>query len=213
MATSGPYDYITDPQAIYDKSFATVRSEADFSGLTENLHDVAVRLIHACGMTDIPADMAWGGDVVAAGRKALQSGAPILVDTMMVRHGIIDRMLPAANEIICTLNDDGVAEVARQRTDTRSAVAVEHWQGNLMGAVVCIGNAPTALFRLLEMLADGAPKPAVILGFPVGFVGAVESKEALIEAGLDIPWLTLRGRRGGSAIASAAVNALAKGVS
>jgi len=213
MTAPGTYDYITDPQAIYDKSFATVRAEADFSDLPEDLHDVAVRLIHACGMTDLPTDLAWGGDVVASGRKALQSGAPILVDTMMVRHGIIDRMLPANNKIICTLNDDGVAEIARQRGDTRSAVAVEHWQDHLAGAVVCIGNAPTALFRLLEMLTDGAPKPAVILGFPVGFVGAVESKEALIGAGLDIPWLTLRGRRGGSAIASAAVNALAKGAS
>jgi precorrin-8X/cobalt-precorrin-8 methylmutase len=205
------YDYITDPQAIYDKSFATVRAEADFSRLPEDLHDVAVRLIHACGMTDIPSDMAWGGDVVGAGRGALQKGAAILVDTMMVRHGIIDRALPAQNNIICTLNDDGVAELAKSRNDTRSAVAVENWRDHLAGAVVCIGNAPTALFRLLEMLADGADKPAVILGFPVGFVGAAESKEALIEADIDIPWLTLRGRRGGSAIASAAVNALCKG--
>jgi len=211
MATPTAYDYITDPQAIYDKSFATVRAEADFSGLPEDLHDVAVRLIHACGMTDIPADMAWGGDVVGAGRGALKNGAAILVDTMMVRHGIIDRALPANNTIICTLNDDGVAEQAKSRSDTRSAVAVENWRDQLAGTVVCIGNAPTALFRLLEMLANGADKPAVILGFPVGFVGAAESKEALIEADMDIPWLTLRGRRGGSAIASAAVNALCKG--
>ena len=204
------YDYITDPQAIYDKSFATVRAEADFSGLPENLHEVAVRLIHACGMTDIPGDLAWSGDLYGAGHQALQSGAPVLVDTMMVRHGIIDRMLPANNQIICTLNDDGVADTAVERTDTRSAVAVERWTEQLAGSIICIGNAPTALFRLLEMLDQGAAKPAAILGFPVGFVGAAESKEALIEHTGGIPYLTLRGRRGGSAIASATVNALCR---
>ncbi|NQU71919.1 MAG: precorrin-8X methylmutase, partial [Rhodospirillales bacterium] len=186
------YDYLRDPRAIYEKSFATARAEADLSHLPDNLHDVALRLIHACGMPDLPADLAWGGDPATAGRAALQAGAPVLVDAMMVRHGIIDRLLPAQNAILCTLNDDGVAELAAARGDTRSAVAVERWRAHLSGAVVCIGNAPTALFRLLELLNDGAPRPAVILGFPVGFVGAADSKQALIDGAEDIPFLTLR---------------------
>ncbi len=210
MGTQAPYDYLRDPQAIYDRSFAIVRAEADFSALPEDLHDVAVRLIHACGMTDLPADLAWGGDPVAAGSAALRRGAAILVDVMMVRHGIIDRLLPAGNQIVCTLNTFGVEKTAKARGETRSAVAVEKWREDMEGAVICIGNAPTALFRLLEMLADDAPKPAVILGFPVGFVGAAESKQALIDNAGNIPYLTLRGRRGGSAIAAAAVNALAR---
>lgn len=210
MGDAAAYGYLRDPQAIYNKSFAIVREEADFSRLPEGLHDVAVRLIHACGMTDLPADLAWGGDPVTAGAAALRRGAPILVDVMMVRHGIIDRVLPAGNQIICTLNTFGVEKTANARGDTRSAVAVEKWREDMAGAVVCIGNAPTALFRLLEMLGSGAPKPAVILGFPVGFVGAAESKQALIDDAGDIPYLTLRGRRGGSAIAGAAVNALAR---
>ena len=210
MGDPAAYGYLRDPQAIYDKSFAIVREEADFSQLPESLHDVAVRLIHACGMTDLPSDLAWGRDPAAAGSAALRRGAPILVDVMMVRHGIIDRVLPAGNQIICTLNTFGVEKTAKQRGDTRSAVAVEKWREDMAGAVVCIGNAPTALFRLLEMLGTGAPKPAVILGFPVGFVGAAESKQALIDGAGDIPYLTLRGRRGGSAIAAAAVNALAR---
>ena len=207
------YDYLRDPNAIYEKSFAIAREEADLSGLPDNLHAVALRLIHACGMPDLPADLAWGGDPATACRTALLAGSPILVDTMMVRHGIIDRLLPAQNRIICTLNDDGVTEAARARGDTRSAVAMERWRDDLSGAVVCIGNAPTALYRLLELLADGAPHPAVILGFPVGFVGAAESKQALIGAAGEIPFVTLRGRRGGSAIAAAAVNALAQWLS
>ncbi|MDP6690580.1 MAG: precorrin-8X methylmutase [Alphaproteobacteria bacterium] len=210
MGDPAAYGYLREPQAIYDKSFAIVRAEADFSGLPENLHDVAVRLIHACGMTDLPTDLAWGGDPVGLGSAALRRGAPILVDVMMVRHGIIDRLLPAGNQIICTLNTFGVEKTAKVRGDTRSAVAVEKWREDMEGAVVCIGNAPTALFRLLEMLGKGAPKPAVILGFPVGFVGAPESKQALIDDAGDVPYLTLRGRRGGSAIAAAAVNALAR---
>ena len=210
MGDAAAYGYLRNPQAIYNKSFAIVREEADFSRLPEGLHDVAVRLIHACGMTDLPADLAWGGDPVTAGAAALRRGAPILVDVMMVRHGIIDRVLPAGNQIICTLNTFGVEKTANARGDTRSAVAVEKWREDMAGAVVCIGNAPTALFRLLEMLGSGAPKPAVILGFPVGFVGAAESKQALIDDAGDIPYLTLRGRRGGSAIAGAAVNALAR---
>ncbi len=207
------YDYLRDPRAIYEKSFATARAEADLSHLPDNLHDVALRLIHACGMPDLPVDLAWGGDPATAGRAALLAGAPILVDAMMVRHGIIDRLLPAQNPILCTLNDDGVAELATARGDTRSAVAVECWRDHLSGAVVCIGNAPTALFRLLELLNDGASRPAIILGFPVGFVGAADSKQALIDGAGDIPFLTLRGRRGGSAIAAAAINALARGLS
>ncbi len=204
----GKHPYLTDPQAIYDKSFAMVRAEADFSSLPEQLHPIAVRLIHSCGMTDLPADLAWGGDPVAVGRAALSAGAPILVDAMMVKHGIIATALPAHNEIICTLNNDGISDVAKLRGDTRSAIATEQWRDYLAGAVVCIGNAPTALFRLLEMLEGGAFKPAVIFGFPVGFVGAAESKQALIADTHDIPYLTLRGRRGGSAIAAAAINAL-----
>ena len=204
------YDYLREPEEIYAKSFAIVRAEADLSALPDSLHDVAIRLIHACGMTDIPADLAWGGDPAAAGRAAMRAGAPILVDVEMVRHGIIDRSLPARNEIVCALNDEGVAETARARGDTRSAVAVEQWRDRLGGAVVCIGNAPTALFRLLEILADGAAEPALVLAFPVGFVGAAKSKQTLIEAGLNVPYLTLRGRRGGSAMAAAAVNALAR---
>ncbi len=208
MGDPAAYDYLRDPRAIYEKSFAIVRAEADLSGLPECLHDLAVRLIHACGMTDLPADLAWGGDPAMAGRAALRDGAPILVDVEMVRHGIIERLLPARNQIICSLNDDGVAEAAKARGDTRSAMAVERWRDHLDGALVCIGNAPTALFRLLELLADGAPRPAAVFGFPVGFVGAAEAKQALIEAAQDIPYLTLRGRRGGSAMAAAAVNAL-----
>ncbi len=210
MGDPAAYDYLRDPGAIYERSFAIVREEADFSRLPENLHDVAVRLIHACGMTDLASDLAWGGDVVAVGGAALRSGASILVDVEMVRHGIIKAALPAQNRVICTLNDDGVRETAQARGDTRSAAAVERWRDDLPGAVVCIGNAPTALFRLLELLANGAPHPAVILGFPVGFVGAEESKQALIASALDIPYLTLRGRRGGSAMAAAALNALAR---
>ena len=210
MGPTPTYDYLRDPGAIYEKSFAIVREEADFSALPENLHGVAVRLIHACGMTDLPRDLAWGGDVAAAGQSALYAGAPILVDVEMVRDGIISTMLPAENQIICTLNNTGVRAEAQAGGDTRSAVAVQHWRNHLAGAVVCIGNAPTALYRLLEMLAGGGPKPAAILGFPVGFVGAAEAKQALIDANLDIPYLTLRGRRGGSAIAAAAVNSLAK---
>jgi precorrin isomerase len=210
MGDPAAYDYLRDPGAIYERSFAIVREEADFSHVPENLQDVAVRLIHACGMTDLPGDLAWGGDPVAAGGAALQSGAPVLVDVEMVRHGIIGRALPARNRVLCTLNDDGIRETAQARGDTRSAVAVERWRNDLAGAVVCIGNAPTALFRLLEILAGGASRPAVILAFPVGFVGAEEAKAALISSALEIPYLTLRGRRGGSAMAAAALNALAR---
>ncbi len=206
-------DYLRDPAEIYRRSFELVRAQTDLSGLPEDLAAVALRLVHACGMPDIVDDLAWGGNVAAAGRRALAAGAPILADCRMLAEGVIAARLPAANpaanRVICRLNDPGVPDLARARGTTRSAAALDLWGDDLGGAVVAIGNAPTALFRLLELLSEGAPRPAAILGFPVGFVGAAESKEALIAADLAVPYLTLRGRRGGSAIAAAAVNALA----
>lgn len=203
------YDYIRDPQEIYRKSFATVRSEADFSAMDADMATVAERLIHACGMPDILDDLAWTPDAAQAGRDALRAGAPILADCRMVVEGVIRAGLPNDNAVFCSLNDDRTRPLAAKLETTRSAAAVELWQDHLEGAVVAVGNAPTALFHLLELLSKGAPKPAVILGFPVGFVGAAESKEALVEAKLQVPYVTLRGRRGGSAIAAAGVNALA----
>ncbi len=202
-------DYIRDPAEIYRRSFAAIRAEADLSHLPDSLETVAVRLIHACGMPDIVDDLAWDGAPATAGRQALEAGAPVLTDARMVADGIIRSRLPADNAVICTLSEPEVADRAVQRGTTRSAAAVDLWIPKLEGAVVAIGNAPTALFRLLELLAKGAPRPAVILGFAVGFVGAAESKEALIAHGAGVPFLTLRGRRGGSAMAAAAVNALA----
>lgn len=201
-------DYLRDGPEIYRRSFAIVRAEADLGHLPPEVAEVAVRLIHACGMTDIAADLAWGGDVIAGGGAALRAGAPVLADAHMVAAGVIRDRLPAANRVLCTLREPSVAELAGEMATTRSAAAVELWRPHLAGAVVAIGNAPTALYRLLELLADGAPRPAAILGFPVGFVGAAESKQALIDTDLGIPYLTLRGRRGGSALAAAAVNAL-----
>jgi precorrin-8X/cobalt-precorrin-8 methylmutase len=201
-------DYLRLPEAIYRRSFATARAEADLDGLPPDLAEVAVRLVHACAMPDIVGDLAWGGDVVAHGRVALDAGATVIVDANMVGEGVIRSRLPAGNEIICTLGEPSVKARAAQAGTTRSAAAVELWPPRLAGAVVAIGNAPTALFRLLELLADGAPRPAAILAFPVGFVGAAESKDALISDGSGLTYLTLRGRRGGSALAAAAVNAL-----
>jgi precorrin isomerase len=200
------FDYLRDPEAIYQRSFERVRTETALANLPAELIDVAVRLVHACAMPDIVAELAWSGAPVAAGRAALQHGAPILADCRMVAAGI-----RAPNPILCTLDDPAVPELARRcgATRTRSAAAVELWLAHLQDAVVAIGNAPTALYRLLELLLDGAPSPALILAFPVGFVGAAEAKDALIAAELGIPFLTLRGRRGGSALAAAAVNALA----
>ena len=198
------FEYLKNPVDIYRRSFAEIRAEADLGRVPENLEPVAVRLIHACGMTDIVNDLNWGGDVAKAGRRALAAGATVLVDAEMVAHGIIRSRLSAGNEVICTLG-----HIKEANGTTRSAAAVDLWRERLAGAVVAIGNAPTALFRLLEIIADGGSRPAVILGFPVGFVGAAESKEALISAAGEIPYLTLRGRRGGSALAAAAVNALA----
>lgn len=201
--------WISDPAAIYAESFATIRAEADLGRMPADLADLAVRVVHACGMTDIVAELAWSDGAGLAGAEALKAGAPILVDAEMVAHGIIRRNLPAANAVICTLNEVSQAE-AKSAATTRSALAVEKWLPRLGGAVVAIGNAPTALFRLLELIEAGAPRPALILGFAVGFVGAMESKEALIASGL--PHVALRGRRGGSAMAAAAVNALAGGL-
>lgn len=212
-----PYEYIHDPAEIYRRSFETVRNEAGLDQLTageaDDMADVAIRLIHACGMPDIISDLRYHTDAVQAGRAALNAGAPILADAEMVAAGIIRSRLPAVNKIICTLNDDRTPDHAKEIGNTRSAAAVDYWVDHLDGAVVVIGNAPTALFRLLELILDGAPKPAVILGFPVGFIGAAESKQALANFGPDIPFMTLLGRRGGSAIASASVNALAGGLS
>ena len=199
-------DYLRDPQAIYRRSFAIVRAEADLGGLPAELAEVAVRLVHACGMPDITAGLAWSGDVVGQARAALAAAAPVITDAKMVAEGITG---PA--NVICTLGDPRVADIAAKRSTTRSAAAVELWTPHLEGAVVAIGNAPTALFRLIERLAEGAPKPAAILAFPVGFVGAAESKAALIDADIGVPYLTLKGRRGGSALAAAAVNAIAAG--
>ncbi|MEM7525600.1 MAG: precorrin-8X methylmutase [Pseudomonadota bacterium] len=205
--------YQRDPAAIYAASFATVRDEARLDHLPEDLRDVAIRLVHSCGMVDIPNRLAWSDDVAAAARAALLRGAPVLCDCRMVEAGIIPRLLPDGAETVVTLNEDEVPARARAIGNTRSAAAVELWADRLSGAVVVIGNAPTALFHLLEMIDEGAPKPAAILGFPVGFVGAAESKAELSARPRGVPFLTLRGRRGGSAMAAAALNALAGGLS
>ena len=202
------FDYLRDPKEIYRSSFERLRNECDLSAIPESLEPIALRLVHACAMPDILADLAWDGEPAAAGAAALDRGAAVIADCRMAADGVIRDRLPADNPVLCPLGDPRVPELARTQGTTRSAAAVELWRGDLGGAVVAIGNAPTALFRLLEVLLDGAPRPALILGFPVGFVGAAESKQALIEAGLGIPYVTLRGRRGGSALAAAAVNAL-----
>ncbi len=200
--------YEQDGAEIYRRSFALIRAEADLSAVPADLEAVAVRMIHACGMTDLPADLAWSDGVGAAGRAALAAGGPVLCDSAMVAAGITRSRLPAANQVICTLTDPRVPELAARLGTTRSAAAVELWRDHLDGAVVAVGNAPTALFRLLEILAAaGGPGPAAVIGVPVGFVGAAESKAAL--AASPVPHLVVRGRRGGSAMASAAVNALA----
>ena len=204
--------YETDPKAIYAKSFATVRAEARLERFAPEMHPLITRLIHSCGMVEIADRLAFSPDVVAAGHAALQAGAPVLCDCEMVGAGIIRRYLPVGNEVVVTLNDPAVPALAQEIDNTRSAAAVELWRGHLDGAVVAIGNAPTALFHLLELLDAGAPKPAVILGFPVGFVGAAESKAELAANPRGCGFVALRGRRGGSAMASAAVNALAAGL-
>jgi precorrin-8X/cobalt-precorrin-8 methylmutase len=201
--------YERDGAAIYRASFATIRREADLSGVPPALEPVAVRMIHACGMTDLIRDLAWSPDFAAEARAALAGGAPVLCDASMVAAGITRSRLPAGNEVLCTLRDSRTRVLAGQLGTTRAAAAVELWRDRLDGAVVAVGNAPTALFHLLEMVAAGAPRPAAVVGVPVGFVGAAESKAALAAHPLRLPFLVVRGRRGGSAIASAAVNALA----
>ena len=202
------YTYLREPAAIYERSFALIREEADLTRFPEDMHPLALRLAHAAGDTSILADLAWSENAVAEGVRALAAGGPILADSVMVASGVITARLPTENNILCTLNDPRTAGIARELGTTRSAAAVELWRPRLAGAVVAIGNAPTALFHLLETIADGAPKPALVLGFPVGFVGAAEAKAALAEFhGLE--FIALRGRRGGSALAAAAVNVLA----
>ncbi len=203
-------EYLRDPNAIYERSFAIIRAEADLARFSPEEADVAVRMIHACGLVDVAKDIVFGGHLVAAARTALVKGAPILCDSEMVAHGVTRARLPAKNEVVCTLHDPRVPDLARERGDTRTAAALELWLSRLAGAVVAIGNAPTALFRLLEMLDAGAPKPAAILGLPVGFVGAAESKDALAADPRGVPFVIVRGRLGGSAIGAAAINALAK---
>ena len=202
------FDYVRDPAEIYRRSFAAIEAAADLSRFQGTERALAVRLIHACGMAEIAGDLVMSNDPAQAGKAALAAGAPILVDAEMVARGVISSRLPKSNRIICTLNDDGVRDRAAALGTTRSAAAVDAWAPHLDDAVVAIGNAPTALFRLLELLAEGAPRPAVILGFPVGFIGAAESKQALIDHADGIPFATLTGQKGGSALAAAAVNAL-----
>ena len=200
--------YLRDGTAIYERSFAIIRAEADLSRFAAAEADIVVRMIHACGAVEAAQRIVFGPNLVAAARGALAAGAPILCDAEMVAHGITRARLPARNEVICTLNDPRVPDLAKKLDTTRSAAALDLWGDRVAGAVVAIGNAPTALFRLLEMLDAGAPAPAAVIGLPVGFVGALESKEALAADGR-LPFLIVRGRLGGSAMAVAAVNALA----
>lgn len=203
-------DYLRDGNAIYERSFAIIRAEADLTCFSDEETNVVVRMIHACGLIEAAPHIVFGGNFVAAARAALASGAPILCDAEMVAHGITRARLAAHNKVICTLHDARVPAVAKKLGTTRSAAALELWREHLQGAVVAIGNAPTALFRLLEMLDHGSPQPAAIVGIPVGFVGAAESKEALATDPRDIPFVTVRGRLGGSAMTAAAINALAR---
>ena len=209
-AMSERTNYLRDGEAIYQRSFAIIRAEADLSRFSPAETDVAVRMIHACGQVEVAPHIVFGGNLVRAARGALAAGAPILCDAEMVAHGITRARLPARNDVICTLNEPRVAPMAAQNGTTRSAAALELWLDRLGGALVAIGNAPTALFRLLDMLDAGAPKPAAILGIPVGFVGAAESKAALADNSRGVPFLIVRGRLGGSAMTAAAVNALAR---
>lgn len=202
------YDYIRDGGEIYRRSFAIVRAEADLSRFTQEEETIAVRIIHACGDVAAGADLAFAPEAVRAAQHALQAGAPILCDSHMVASGITRARLPADNEVICTLSDARVPAFAAHLGTTRSAAAIELWRTEIEGSVVAIGNAPTALFHLLERIALGWPMPAAVIGMPVGFVGAAESKEALMAEGR-VPYLVMRGRRGGSAVTAATVNALA----
>ncbi|WP_370179297.1 precorrin-8X methylmutase [Rhodococcus wratislaviensis] len=205
-------EYIRDGAEIYRQSFATIRAEADLSAFPEDVSQAVVRMIHASGQVDLVDDVAFTPGVVKAARAALAGGAPILCDAQMVAAGVTRKRLPADNEVLCTLRDPRVPVLAEQIGNTRSAAALELWGSKLEGAVVAIGNAPTALFYLLDMIESGAPRPAAIVGGPVGFIGAAESKEALIEHASELDYLVVRGRRGGSAITAAALNAIASEV-
>jgi len=202
------YDYIRDGAAIYDKSFAIIRAESDLKRFTAEEEKVAVRIIHSCGIVEAAADIFFSPGAAKSGREALLKRAPILCDAKMVANGITRSRLPADNQVICTLDDRSVPALAKDLNTTRTAAAMELWRPYLKGAIVAIGNAPTALFRLLEMIDDGAPLPACIIGMPVGFVGAAESKDALM-AHNKAPWIIVKGRKGGSAMTVGAVNALA----
>jgi precorrin-8X/cobalt-precorrin-8 methylmutase len=203
-------DYLRDGAAIYERSFAIIRAEADLSPFSAEEAEIAVRMIHACGQVEAARLIEFGPGLAGAARRALKRGAPILCDAEMVAHGVTRARLPANNKVICTLRDPRVPELAAKLETTRSAAALELWRDRLDGALVAIGNAPTALFRLLEMLEAGAARPAAIIGVPVGFVGAAESKEALAANPFGVPYLIVRGRMGGSAMTAAAVNALAR---
>lgn len=204
------YDYVTDPAEIYRRSFAEIRATADLSGLPEDARTVAVRMIHASGDLALPAALELHPRLVAAARGALEAGAPIFTDAYMIASGVTRRRLPADNAVHCLLDDPRVPQRARDWETTRSAAAVSFWGAELEGAVVAIGNAPTALFHLLEQIAEGGPRPAAIVGIPVGFVGSAESKVALAQNPWDLPYLVVHGRRGGSALCASALNALAQ---
>ena len=205
---SSRFNYLRDGAEIYRRSFAAIRAEADLARFTREEEHVAVRMIHACGMVEIAADLVFSHAAVAQARQALRQGAPILCDSKMLARGIIAARLPCANEVVCTLDNPAVASLARKLGTTRSAAALEFWRDKLDGAIAAIGNAPTALYHLLDMLDEIFARPACVIGMPVGFVGAAESKEALI-ADARVPFVTLKGRKGGSAMAAAALNAIA----
>jgi precorrin-8X/cobalt-precorrin-8 methylmutase len=202
--------YLQDGAAIYQRSFSIIRAEADLTAFSSAEADVVVRMIHACGMVEASNHIVFGAGLVSAARDALHAGAPILCDAEMVAHGITRARLPKQNQVICTLHDPSIPDLAKRLGTTRSAAALDLWVDKLEGALVAIGNAPTALFRLLELLDAGAPRPAAILGIPVGFVGAAESKDELMKHPRGIPYLVVRGRLGGSAMTAAAINALAR---
>jgi precorrin-8X/cobalt-precorrin-8 methylmutase len=203
--------YLKSPGAIYAASFSIIRQEADLSRFSQAEALVAKRIVHSCGMIDAADDLVFSPGAAEAGRVALLNGAHVICDAEMVRHGIIQRNLPKQNLVVCLLSDPRVAKIALDKETTRSAAQCELWKDSMDGAIICIGNAPTALFKLLELLDESAPKPALILGFPVGFVGAAESKAELVANSRGAPFIALKGRRGGSAMAAAAVNALAIG--
>jgi precorrin-8X/cobalt-precorrin-8 methylmutase len=204
------HDYIRDGNAIYQRSFAIIRAETDLSRFSEEEADIVVRMVHACGSPDAARSVEFGHGFAESGRAALAAGAPILCDSEMVAHGVTRARLPAGNDVLCTLHDASTPALAARFGTTHSAAALELWRDRLAGALVAIGTAPTALFHLLEMLARGAPKPAAIVGIPVGFVGGAESKDALAADPSGVPYLIVRGRIGGSAMTAAAVNALAR---